>query len=157
LIEPEELQTLIPHKGKMLLLDRVIDYNIEGNIQAEYNITEDCLFYDPSVNGVPSWAGFEFMAQAVSALSGIRFRSRGEKPKIGFILNVQSVQILIPVFKNGSSLDIRMNEIDCTDMIYTYEGKILVKNEKIMEGRLMVMETNDEKKYRDLIEGKATN
>jgi predicted hotdog family 3-hydroxylacyl-ACP dehydratase len=145
LIKKEELQTLIPHKGKMMLLDRVIDYDIEHSIRAEYNITKNCLFYDPVLDGVPSWAGFEFIAQTISVLTGIRKREKGEKPTIGFILSIPSMRMEIPVFKNGDSLEIRAKETDCTDMIYTFEGAIFLKNKKVMEGSLMVMEVSDEK------------
>jgi predicted hotdog family 3-hydroxylacyl-ACP dehydratase len=138
-IELEELQTLIPHKGRMLLLSRVIDYVFNQSVRAEYDVTENCLFYDPLLKGVPSWVGFEFMAQAISALSGITDRARGEKPKIGFILGISSMRMEIPVFASGSSVEVRVNEIDCTDMIYSYEGEAFLEGKKVMEGKLMVM------------------
>ena len=144
MIEKEELQTLIPHKGKMFLLSRVTEYDVAHGIRAEYDITEHCLFYDSAVDGVPSWTGFEFMAQAFSVLSGIRRRERGEKPKIGFILSIQSVKMEIPIFKNGSTVDVQVKETDCTDMIYTFEGEAFLEGRKVMEGRIMVMETSDE-------------
>jgi len=149
IIEKEELQTLIPHKGKMLLLSRVIEYDIEHSVRAEYDITRNCLFYDPVLDGVPSWAGFEFIAQAVSVLTGIRKREKGEKPNIGFILSIPSMRMEIPLFKNGSSVEIRVKEIDCTDMIYTFEGEAFSEDRKVMEGKLMVMEINDEQ-YKSL-------
>jgi len=145
LIEQKELQTLIPHKGKMLLLDKIIDYNIEHSIKAEYNITENCIFYDSVLDGVPAWVGFEFMAQAISALTGIRKRAKGEKPKIGFILSVPSMRMEIPSFKKGSLVEVRVKESDCTDMIYTYEGEAFLENRKVMEGKLMVMEASDDR------------
>ena len=150
MIEKEELQTLIPHKGKMLLLSRVIEYDIDYGIRAEYDITEHCLFYDPAIDGVPSWAGFEIMAQAISVLSGIRGRERNEKPKMGCILSIQSMRMEIPLFKNGSTVEVRMKEIDCTDMIYTFKGEAFLKDRKVMEGKLMVMEFSDEQ-FKSLI------
>jgi len=145
MIEKEELQTIIPHKGKMLLLDRIIEYDIEHSIRAEYDITRDCIFYDPVLDGVPSWVGFEFMAQAISALTGIRKRERGEKPNIGFILSIPSMRIEIPLFKNGSSVEVRVKEIDCTDLIYTFEGAAFLESKKVIEGKLMVMEISDDR------------
>jgi len=144
-IEQEELQTLIPHQGKMLLLSRVIEYDIEHGIRAEYDITRNCLFYDPVLDGVPTWAAFECMAQAVSVLSGLRSREKGERPKLGFILSVPSMRIDIPLLKPGSPVEVRVQEVDCTEMIYTFEGTALVKGKKVMEGKLMVMEVSDER------------
>jgi predicted hotdog family 3-hydroxylacyl-ACP dehydratase len=145
LVEQEELQTLIPHQGKMLLLSRVIEYDIEHGIRAEYDITGDCLFYDPVTDGVPAWTGFEFMAQAISVLSGLRSREKGEKPKLGFILSIPSRRMEIPLFKPGSPVEVRVQETDCTEMIYTFEGAAFVEGKKVMEGKLMVMEVSDER------------
>jgi len=152
LIEQEELQTLIPHTGKMMLLNRVIEYGIEQSIRAEYTITKDCIFYDPVLDGVPAWVGFELMAQAISALTGIRKREKGKKPNIGFILSIPSIRMGIPLFKNGSSVEVRVEETDCTDMIFTYEGEAFLEGKKVMEGKLMVMEVSDEK-FNELIGG----
>jgi predicted hotdog family 3-hydroxylacyl-ACP dehydratase len=120
MIEKEELQSIIPHKGKMLLLDRVIEYDIEHSIRVEDDITRNCIFYDPVLEGVPSWAGFEIIAQAISALTGIRKREKGEKPNFGFILSIPSIRMEIPLFKNGSTVEVRVKETDCTDLIYTF-------------------------------------
>jgi len=147
IIEREELETIIPHKGKMLLLNRVIEYNKDHSLRAEYDITENCIFFDPEIKGVPAWVAFEFMAQAISALSGIRSRERGEKPKIGFILSVPFMRMDIPLFKNGSSVEVLVKETDCTDMIYSFDGEAFSEGRKIMEGKLMVIEITDEKFY----------
>jgi predicted hotdog family 3-hydroxylacyl-ACP dehydratase len=152
LIEKEELQTLIPHKGKMLLLNRIIEYNDDHSISAEYDITENCIFYDPAIDGVPTWAAFELMAQAISALSGIRSREKGEKPKLGFILSIPSMRMEIPFFKNGSLVNVRVKETDCTDMIYTFDGAAFLEDRKVMEGNLMCIEVSEEK-FTSLING----
>ena len=156
MIEQEELRTLIPHTGKMLLLDRIIDYDIEHSIRAEYNVTESCIFYDPALDGVPAWVGFELIAQAISALTGIRKRAKGEKPNFGFILSIPSMRMEVLSFKNGSLVEVRAEETDCTDMIYTFEGEAFIENRKVMEGKLMVMEASDEK-LKILTGGAETN
>ncbi len=143
-IEIDELKTLIPHKGKMMLLSRIIEYDTAGYIRSEFDITENCIFFDSSINGVPSYVGFEFMAQTISALSGIRDRVLGRKPKNGFILSVPSMKMEIPFFAEGSSADIRMKEHDRTGQVSTYAGEIFVKDKKVMEGKLMVMEIEDD-------------
>jgi predicted hotdog family 3-hydroxylacyl-ACP dehydratase len=145
LIEKEELQTIIPHRGKMFLLSRVNGYDLEKrNLNAEYHITEDCIFYDPNIGGVPSWVGFEFMAQAISALSGIRDREMGIKPRMGFILSIPSMQMEVPVFPLGSRVELHVQEKDNVDLIYTFDGAALLDGRKAMEGTLMVMEVNEE-------------
>jgi predicted hotdog family 3-hydroxylacyl-ACP dehydratase len=129
----------------MLLLSRVKAYNLrEQTIEAEYHITEDCLFYDSAMAGVPAWVGFEFIAQAISAYSGIKDRENGVAPQMGFILSVSSMRIGIPLFKAGTTVEIKTREIDCMDLTFTYEGEILLEGEKVMEGKLTVMKVNNE-------------
>ena len=145
MIEKDELETIIPHRGKMLLLSRVNGYNlIERTISAEHNVTEDCIFYDANIGGIPSWVAFEFMAQAISSLSGMRDRELGIKPRIGFILSILSMRMEIPVFELGSRVDIHVRQEDRTDFIYTFNGEAFLEDKKAVEGKLMVMEVSEE-------------
>ena len=151
MFEKEELELIVPHKGKMLLLTRINEYNLEERtLCAEYHITEDCLFYDPVIGGVPAWAGFEFMAQAIAALSGIYSRQKKEKAKIGFILSISSMRTELPSFKAGTTAEIRVRESSSLEQISNFEGKIFLEGSKVMEGNLMVMEAK-EKQIRSMI------
>jgi len=144
MIDYNDLNSIMVHKGKMLLLNRVIDYNSkEQSIRAESDITEQCIFYDPALGGVPSWVGFEFIAQAIAALSGIKDMERGIKPKIGFILSVPSMKIMIPLFKLGSTIKIYTKVCDSIDTIYTFEGEIYIEDKKALTGKMMLVEVNE--------------
>ena len=145
MIEKEDLRSVVPHRGKMLLLTRVKCYNLEErSITTEYDITKDCLFYDPELDGVPAWAGFEFIAQSISAISGIRDREMGMKPKFGFILSVSSMRIDLPFFKTGSTAEIKTEQIERMDSVYIFHGEINVEGKKILEGKLTVIDIDDE-------------
>jgi predicted hotdog family 3-hydroxylacyl-ACP dehydratase len=95
----EATSELVPHKGKMLLLDRVQNYSLEDvNITTEIDISRNSLFYEDDLGGIPAWVAFEYMAQSISALSGIYGRTKGDKPKVGFIMSVSGFKADIPVF-----------------------------------------------------------
>jgi len=144
-IEKEELPSLMPHKGSMLLLTGARDYKLEErSIWAECLITADMLFYDEKIGGVPAWLGFELMAQAISVLSGLRDRLKGEKPKIGFIMSVSSTRILVPSFRIGSKVEIRVKQRDSIDMVYNFAGEIFLEGKQVMESRLTVMDASSE-------------
>jgi len=146
MIEQEDVLSIIPHRGKMLLLSKVNEYNLNtGSIEAEYHLTEDCLFYDPAISGIPTWVGFELMAQAVSAFMGIKTRARGEPVKIGFILGVSQVQIGLPFLKAGSIIGIKAQEYENMDPLYIFKGEIFIEGNKVLEGKLTVMEVEDGK------------
>jgi len=146
MIEKEEMLSIMPHRGRMLLLTKVNEYDFnEESIEAEYHLTEDCLFYDPAADGVPAWVGFELIAQTVSAYMGIKTRARGEPVKLGFILGVSGLQIGLPFFKTGSIIVIKAKEFECMDPLYIYNGEIFIEGKKVLEGKLTVMEVDDEK------------
>ena len=150
MIETNDLPSIVPHKGKMLLLSRITGYNLEErSLEAEYHITERCLFFDSAIGGVPSWVGFECIAQAIAAFSGIRSREKGGKSeigikpsRIGFILSISKMQVFLPVLKSENTIVIKVKELDCTDLVYNFEGQIFFEGIKALEGSLTVMEAS---------------
>ena len=144
-LEKEELETVVPHRGKMLLLSRVSWYSLEERtLCAESSISEDCLFYDPAIGGVPAWVGFEFLAQAIGALSGLWSREKNEPPKIGFILSISSMRIELPFFKAGSTVELKVKENSRMDMVYNFEVEAFLEGRKVLGGKLTVMDASDE-------------
>ena len=148
MMENDGLLSVMPHRGRMLLISRVISYNLEEKcIEAEYHITEDCLFYDSAMTGVPSWVGFEFIAQSVSAYAGIRNRERGIPPKTGFVLTVSGLKMELPFFKAGNIITIKSKEIENIHPISVFEGEIFLDGKKVLEGKLKLMDVDDEKAF----------
>jgi predicted hotdog family 3-hydroxylacyl-ACP dehydratase len=144
LIETEELLTLIPHKGKMVLLSRVLSWDTDqGILKSAYDITGEELFYDPSLEGMPGWISFECMAQSVSALIGIQIRLEGKEPPMGFILSISDMEVTIPVLKVGATvisevhLDYRMENL------LAFDCKVFLEGSPVAAARLTVMEADD--------------
>ena len=136
--------SIIPHKGKMLLLSRIISYDLtEKTLCAEYDITENCIFFNPVIKGVPAWVGFEFLAQAIAAFSGIRGLKPGEEPKRGYLLSISSMQIDIHFFQSGNTVQINVKESGCMDQIYNFEGTIFLEGKKVLDGKLTVIEITE--------------
>ena len=149
IIEKNELLSIIPHKGKMVLLSRITDYNLENQtIEAEYDITKECIFYDPQIEGVPTWVGFEFIAQSIAAISGLKEKLKNKPPKLGFVLGVSQARINAPFFKLGSIVKIKTKETENEYPIMYFVGELFVNDQKIFSGRLTVMEADDEQKQK---------
>ena len=164
MIEKEELYSIIPHRGKMMLLTRINEYNLEErSVDAEYHITEDCIFYNHSACGVPVWAGFEFAAQAIAVLSGLEGRAKGApaasassvKPKMGYILSVSSMKIMLPFFKKNSTAHIKVKEIERMDSVLTFNCIILLEGQIVLQGKLMAMELEDEETQKQIMENRV--
>ena len=143
-IENEELAGLLPHKGKMLLISRIMEYDINARrLLSEYDIGESCLFYDPGMEGVPAYISFEFMAQAISALSGITGKILGKPPMIGFILSVSSLEIKLPLFRPGEIIQIEVNEEHKIDTVSTFFCTAAVDGNEAARAKLMVMDVEN--------------
>jgi predicted hotdog family 3-hydroxylacyl-ACP dehydratase len=148
MIAGEELCSLLPHRGKMVFLSRVLAWDTrERTLSAEYEAGPDCLFYDPALGGIPSWVSVECMAQGISALSGIAGREEGRKPKPGFILSVSALELSVPLLRPGVILIIRVRENSRVDAVFNYDCQVSARgpggSSPVGKAKLTVMEADD--------------
>lgn len=143
----ESIEQLVPHSGKMLLLDRIKSYDLQGlQIDTEVDIQENSMFYDTDIKGIPTWVGFEYMAQSISALSGIYGKLNGQKPKLGFIMSINNYKAETPFFPEGATLSIHVQQVMRMDMAVTFDGYIQINNQKIATATLNTVEVENPKK-----------
>lgn len=148
-IEYDELINYLPHKGKMFLLSRVLQHDSSHHtITAEYDITKNCIFYEEEADGVPSWAGFEFLAQSISALTGITNTEMDRPPLPGFILSVMEFKADVGYLKNNTTIQMKAVEDfrDEENHVYRYICELFAKagDEKpVVTAKISVMETED--------------
>ena len=131
-IDENEIADYLPHRGKMLLLSRIVGYDMEKRIIiGEYDITENCIFYEKEAGGIPSWVSFELMAQTVCALTGIAHKLFGRKILPGMILSVTGFKTKRDWFKAGETVRMRMTEDYCDEesSLYNYVGELFVVGE----------------------------
>jgi len=138
----DTLLSLIPHRGKMLLLSRIVAYDTEKRtLRAEYDINSSCPFFDTSLSAIPSYVAFESIAQSICALSGIRAQEKGNTPKPGVILSVSNLEIEQNYLDGTLTIDVVE---DCQiDEIYTFDGIVSSRGKKVMSAKLTVMDVND--------------
>jgi predicted hotdog family 3-hydroxylacyl-ACP dehydratase len=74
---------LVPHRGSMCLLDSIDDYGDDW-LRASLVTSRSSPFAQEE--GIPSWLGIEYMAQAAAAFGGIEQVQRGERPSIGLLI-----------------------------------------------------------------------
>ena len=82
----EPAAPLLPQSGRMVMLDRVLDYGDDW-LHGEADLTEDNLFAEDGA--LPSWAVLEVLAQGIAALAGVRARAAGEAVRLGFLLGTR--------------------------------------------------------------------
>ena len=143
-IEKNELVNLLPHKGRMFLLDRAVDVDFEKySIKTQVDVTEQSMFYDETLGGIPSYVTFEYMAQSISALSGIDNRRRGLPPKVGVILSVSDFKTAVPVLKAGTTVTVLDVQQDIVDKVFSFSCTAYNGDTPVSSGKLTVMEVDD--------------
>ena len=131
-IDENEIAEYLPHRGKMLLLSRIINYDMDKRIiTGEYDITKECIFYEKEAGGIPSWVSFELMAQTICALTGIAHKLFGRKILPGMILSVTAFKTAIEWLEAGKTVRMTMTEDyrDDEDSLYNYTGELFVVGE----------------------------
>lgn len=132
-INKQQLLELLPHKGKMHLLDRIISYDLDKRtVASEIDVTEQSFFYDEKIGGVPSYVSFEYIAQTISSLSGIEGNVKGEPVKPGVLLSVNGYKCSVPFFAPGTKVRVEITETCTLDNVLTYDGKVYMSIEKAL-------------------------
>lgn len=97
------IEALVPHRGAMLLIDRVLDCD-ERRVRAVYTVREDAWYVD--CGAMPGWVGIELMAQAIAAYSGYSNRARGLPAAQGYLLGTRRYRSTRPAFPVGCTLHV---------------------------------------------------
>ena len=143
-IEKDKLINLLPHKGRMFLLDRAVDIDYdEYSIKTQVDVTKESMFFDEALGGIPSYVTFEYMAQSISALSGIDNNRKGLSPKVGVILSVSEFKTIIPVLKEGTTVTVSVCQQDIVDRVFSFTCTAYIGEELVSSGKLTVMEVDD--------------
>jgi predicted hotdog family 3-hydroxylacyl-ACP dehydratase len=109
---------LIPHSGKMVLLDRIVECD-DNSLAAAVLVRDDGLLGNDKT--VPAWAGIEYMAQAIGAYAGVMAKLAGEPIKLGFLLGTRRYESNVAEFKIGSTLIVRVEKIIQNDNLGAFE------------------------------------
>lgn len=144
---------LVPHKGAMLLLDRVVAADTDS-LQAEVRITAASLFCGE--DGVGSWIGVEYMAQAVAAYAGYQAmqaaagQSRHAEnasppaPKIGFLLGSRRYTASRGHFAPGCTLRVHvLRLLQADNGLGSFDCFIADGDERIATATLTVFQPPD--------------
>lgn len=95
------IENYVPHRGAMLLLDRLLEAGPEHAITRVY-VAKDGPFLEDG--RAPAWVGIEYMAQTVAAWAGFQALQNNMPVKIGFLLGTRKFEALQPWFVAGSVL-----------------------------------------------------
>ena len=99
------VEELLPHRGTMLLVDRVCDFSDDSAL-VEFTPRADGWYADES-GAMSAWIGIELMAQAIAVHVALDKRRYGLPVKMGALLGTRSYRPSQPVFAADQPLLIR--------------------------------------------------
>lgn len=103
------IDTIIPHRGTMLLLDDVLACS-ETSLTALATVRADAWYADAQ-GAMPAWIGIELMAQAIAAHVGLLSMRGGTPARPGVLLGTRRYTALLAAFACGAPLRITVDEL----------------------------------------------
>ncbi len=94
---------LLPHSGRMILLERVVSYD-DTRLLAQAEIDAQHILLPDGANALPSYLGAEIMAQGVAAWAGAHALDKGENVRLGFLLGTRKLTFRLPEIPVGTKL-----------------------------------------------------
>ncbi len=124
------MKELIPHSGKMSLLDKVLAYG-EDWLDAQVEISATTMFCDDGK--VPALVGIEYMAQAIAAYAGKNDKENNREISIGLLIGTRKYSTNCSFFPVGAVLAINVQQIYLEEKgLGVFKCKITDKDKKIL-------------------------
>ena len=134
----QRVESWIPHRGAMRLLDRVVTVDADMAV-AEVDVPFDGLFV--SEGEVPAWVGIEYMAQTVAAWAGGRARDSKEAPRPGLLLGTRRFEADRAGFPSGARLRVEARcELIGANGLGQFDCRIEMDGRQVASARLTVLD-----------------
>jgi predicted hotdog family 3-hydroxylacyl-ACP dehydratase len=132
------IESYIPHRGGMRLIDRVLEIDDE-HVVAEVDVPFDGLFVRDG--RVPSWIGIEYMAQTVAAWATHNARSQGGGPRAGLLLGSRRYEVNCDGFPSGALLRIEVRcELMGANGLGQFDCRIVLDGRDVATARIAVLD-----------------
>lgn len=140
-INKNELESILPHKGKMFLIDEIVDYDTKNwTVASKTYISKDFMFFDEKINAVPNYAVFELVAQSISALTGIYAKENNLPLNMGMILSVANTEFENSFINEGQNVLVKAKRESEVDNVYNFSSEVFVDEKFFGNVNLTVME-----------------
>ncbi|MBR5354609.1 MAG: hypothetical protein IK122_00595 [Alphaproteobacteria bacterium] len=146
-----DLTKLIPQRSPMIFLSDVEEFDYENqSLVARVDVRDTDLLFDKNLDGIPSWASLEFMAQSIAACIGLGdlHNNPNASPVEGFILGSRKISVLKPVYLLGHSYFVHVKSMFCDQNIASFDCKIVDEDNNVMAiGALNAFRPDDIRKF----------
>ena len=138
---------LLPQKAPMAFITAMesVDYD-EQKMVTRIDIHDTDLLFQKNINGVPSCAALEYMAQSIACYIGAQdIHVMGEtKAVAGFIMGSRDLHFMISKFNVNESYYVHVQSLFCDNNLASFECEIYDSNNMLVaKGSLNAFRPDD--------------
>jgi 3-hydroxyacyl-[acyl-carrier-protein] dehydratase len=134
-----EIKEYLPHRYPMLLVDRVVDYEIGKSITAIKNVTVNEEFFNghfPHKPVMPGVLMIEALAQTAAILSFMTMNVKPDENSVVYFVGIDNARFKRPV-EPGDQLVMNVEIVRTSRGIWKYKASASVDGKVAVEGDLM--------------------
>jgi len=155
-----KMESMLPHKGRMVLLDRVIHFDLAcGSIHTEVTIRPSSMFFNEREQQVPAYVGMEYMAQSIAAysfLSAAGIAGSAAEPQIGFLLGTRKYCSSVHGFTQGQILRIEAAMQFNENKLASFQCNIHERDLKLAEALITAYQPGSVKELLDKVNERSS-
>lgn len=134
-----QIKEYLPHRYPMLLVDRVLDYELGKRITAIKNVSANEEFFNghfPHKPVMPGVLMIEAMAQTAAILSFVTMGIKPDASSVVYFIGIDGARFKRPVGP-GDQLKMEVEVLRATRGIYKYKAVATVDGQLAVEAELM--------------------
>lgn len=118
-----DITAYLPHRPPIRLVERLVSETPKHTV-TEARVTDDNVFFDPALGGVPSWVGLEYLAQTAAVWLGLDCERHNRAVQPAFLVSSRSYNAEQPVFALGETLRISVSPDLIDGSLVAFSGHI---------------------------------
>ena len=136
-IDKKKIESLLPHRDPMLLIDKLINIIHLKSATAIVNVKKASFFVQGHFPGQPVMPGVfivEAFGQAAAALTAAGIDKSEYENKLVFLMSVEKARFRKPVIPN-CKLELNIEAIRSHGRVWKYKGEALVEGKKMADAQ----------------------
>ncbi|MDR3481668.1 MAG: 3-hydroxyacyl-ACP dehydratase FabZ [Burkholderiaceae bacterium] len=138
-LDINQIKEYLPHRYPMLLVDRVLDWELGKSITAIKNVTINEEFFNghfPHKPVMPGVIMIEALAQTAALLSFLTMGKKPDENSVVYFIGIDGARFKRPV-EPGDQIRMEVEILRCTRGIWKYKARASVDGQTAVEAELM--------------------